>query len=321
MANMVWLGGGCGAGKTTLARRLAYRYDLRLWPVDAYSYAHQRRATIEPGWPVVRAAAGLDFTERWLAPSPHDQLARFLGYAAEQFAMLADDLAALPDRTLTIVEGPQLLPAQVAASGGAALWLIPTPARIRRSRRQRGVAGPADEATQRRVLDTLIDRDVLLAEHLGTQVRAIGGDCVEVDEDADWDRLTDLVAEHFGLPPTPTATGADGIAGRTDGAGSAGAADGAGPVGAADGAGPVGAADGAGPVGAADGDTRQRLRQAENAAVLANLTAHRDWIGATKPLAGPFVCECTRLGCAVEARIDIEDYRARADPLVLCGDA
>jgi adenylylsulfate kinase-like enzyme len=25
--NVLWLGGGCGAGKTTTARRLAYRFD------------------------------------------------------------------------------------------------------------------------------------------------------------------------------------------------------------------------------------------------------------------------------------------------------
>jgi hypothetical protein len=61
------------------------------------------------------------------------------------------------------------------------------------------------------------------------------------------------------------------------------------------------------------------LRRAENAAVLANLTAHRAWIGTTAPLAGPFGCECTRLGCAAEADIDIDDYRARTGPLVLCG--
>jgi hypothetical protein len=304
MANVVWLGGGCGAGKSTLARRLAYRHDLRLLPVDAYSYAHERRATTEPGWPVMRAAAGLEFTERWLSAPVHDQLVRFLGYAAEQFAMLADHLAALPDRTLTLVEGPQLLPAQVAAHGGAAIWLIPTPARVRRSRRQRGFTGPADQPTLDRVLDTLIDRDVLLAEHLRAQTRAFGGDAVEVDDDADWDRLTELVAARLGLPATPA---------------DAAPAHGAGRVGAADGAGRVGAAVSTGRVGAADGDARQRLRRAENAAVLANLTAHRAWIGTTAPLAGPFGCECTRLGCAAEADIDIDDYRARTGPLVLCG--
>jgi hypothetical protein len=304
MANVVWLGGGCGAGKSTLARRLAYRYDLRLVPVDAYSYAHERRAATEPGWPVMRGAAGLDFTERWLSASTHDQLVRFLGYASEQFAMLADELAALPDRTLTLVEGPQLLPAQVTAHGGAAIWLIPTPAQVRRSRRHRGFTGPADRATLGRVLNTLIDRDVLLAEHLRAQTRAFGGAAVEVDDDADWDRLTDLVAARLGLPATPAGTDTADVAGR---------------VGAADDAGRVGAADGVVRVGAADGDTRQRLRRAENAAVLANLTAHRAWIGTTAPLAGPFVCECTRLGCAAEADVDIDDYRARTGPLVLCG--
>ncbi|BCJ35426.1 hypothetical protein Athai_29290 [Actinocatenispora thailandica] len=306
MADVVWLGGGCGAGKSTLARRLAYRYDLRLWPVDAYSYAHQRRATTEPGWPVMRAAAGLDFAARWLSGSVDDQLVRFLGYAAEQFTMVADDLAALPDRTLTLVEGPQLLPAQVAASGGAAMWLLPTPRQVHRSRRQRRFAGLADQATLDRVLGTLIDRDVLLAEHLRRQVGAIGGYLVDVDVDTDWDRLADVVAGRLGLRATPPPPDRN--------------ADGVPRAGAAGGVSRVGAPDGVSRAGAADGAARQRLRRAENAAVLANLTAHRAWTGTTTPLRGPFACECTRLGCAAQTSLDIDDYRARTGPLVLCAD-
>ena len=40
MANVFWLGGGCGSGKTTIARVLSRRLDLRLSPVDGYTCAH-----------------------------------------------------------------------------------------------------------------------------------------------------------------------------------------------------------------------------------------------------------------------------------------
>jgi len=40
MANVFWLGGGCGSGKTTIARVLIRRLDLRLYPVDGYTCAH-----------------------------------------------------------------------------------------------------------------------------------------------------------------------------------------------------------------------------------------------------------------------------------------
>lgn len=44
--SLFWLGGGCGAGKTTVATALARRLDLRLYPVDAYGYEHAARAAI-----------------------------------------------------------------------------------------------------------------------------------------------------------------------------------------------------------------------------------------------------------------------------------
>jgi len=39
MANVFWLG-GCGSGKTTIARVLTRRLDLRLYPVDGYTRAY-----------------------------------------------------------------------------------------------------------------------------------------------------------------------------------------------------------------------------------------------------------------------------------------
>jgi|GEM_PF-365357 len=270
MASVVWLGGGCGAGKSTLARRLAYRYDLRLYPIDAYGYAHQRRAETEPGWPVQRAAAGLDFADRWLRPSVPDQVTRFLDHARERFAMVCGELDALPDVPLTLVEGPQLLPGSVAARGGPAVWLIPTARQVRRSRQRRGFAGPADPATCARVLETLIERDQLLADRLRGEVP---GAYLDVDVTADWDRVAGWIADRLRLADGPRAV---------------------------------------------DGHQRQALRRDENAAVAANLTAYGDWVGAA-PMPGPFVCECTTLGCAAQATMTAADYRARSGPLLLCG--
>jgi hypothetical protein len=40
---MLWIGGGQGAGKTTLAWRLSRANDLPLHPVDLWAYDHQAR--------------------------------------------------------------------------------------------------------------------------------------------------------------------------------------------------------------------------------------------------------------------------------------
>ena len=64
MANVFWLGGGCGSGKTTIARVLSRRLDLRLYPVDGYTYAPAERSK-GGGFPLNRAAAEMTPQQRW----------------------------------------------------------------------------------------------------------------------------------------------------------------------------------------------------------------------------------------------------------------
>ncbi|MGN6331995.1 MAG: hypothetical protein ACTHOD_10135 [Motilibacteraceae bacterium] len=40
---MFWVGGDPGAGKSTVARRLAHELDLLLHPIDAHRYDHVDR--------------------------------------------------------------------------------------------------------------------------------------------------------------------------------------------------------------------------------------------------------------------------------------
>src|SRR6187402_458986 len=111
--HVLWLGGGCGAGKTTLARRLAYRFDLRLYPVDAYGFAHERRATPQ-AHPTMTYLAGLDYRDRMVTPTTEQRVHNFVGYATERFGMIAEDLGALSGGPLVLAEGPSLLPELVA---------------------------------------------------------------------------------------------------------------------------------------------------------------------------------------------------------------
>lgn len=111
-----------------MARRLAYRFDLRLYPVDAYGFAHEARAT-PMTHPMVTYLAGLDFKARMVTATVKQRVEHFVGYASERFDMIVEDLAAVADGPLVLAEGPFLLPELVApalASTGRAVWLLPT---------------------------------------------------------------------------------------------------------------------------------------------------------------------------------------------------
>jgi dephospho-CoA kinase len=68
-----WIGGGRGSGKTTVARALAARHGLRIFPVDAFWYGHSARLNAAQ-----RLAGQLDEPEltpdqQWLGQTPEEQ--------------------------------------------------------------------------------------------------------------------------------------------------------------------------------------------------------------------------------------------------------
>jgi hypothetical protein len=211
--HVIWIGGGCGAGKSTVARALADRFDLQLYAVDAYSYAHEDRAAAG-GYPVMRELSMMDYEHRWVQPDAAEQCDRFVRYSAERFAMVLDDLAAMPTTSLIVAEGPGLLPSLVLdhlASSRHALWMLPSTEFTRRSRVARGAAGPAERATVEAVLRRTIERDHLLT----TATRRILSEHdlagLEVDGARSLAATEELVIEHFApiLAARPRPTGAD----------------------------------------------------------------------------------------------------------------
>jgi hypothetical protein len=44
IAHALWIGGATGAGKTTVARRLAQRWGLRIYSSDNWTWVHRDRA-------------------------------------------------------------------------------------------------------------------------------------------------------------------------------------------------------------------------------------------------------------------------------------
>jgi len=192
-----WLGGGSGSGKTTVALAVARQLDLRLYPVDGYTYTHARRA--ESGaYPLAKAVNAQTPAQRQEG-APAELARRFAATSAERLTMILDDVRALGDGPTVLIEGPQLFPELVAPLLGSpdhGLWLLPSPDFARRSIARRYAQVP--EALERRY-----ERDVLLTELNRRQAATLRLPVLEVDGtrpvDVSIARVSDRIARLPGL--------------------------------------------------------------------------------------------------------------------------
>ena len=92
---MLWVGGVAGAGKTTVARRLARRHGLRRYNPDAQTWNHLAKA-LAKGNPAAQRFAGMSPAERASA-APED-----IDYGRDP--MILSDLRSLPAAPLVVAE-------------------------------------------------------------------------------------------------------------------------------------------------------------------------------------------------------------------------
>ena len=205
---MRWLGGGSGAGKSTIAARLAAENGLRLFRTDDAIQRHVARADPRRH-PLAHAFAAMGMDERWLRRSPAEMLATFHGYQGELFELIVEDLFALPSEPPILVEGFRLLPRLVApllrepAGSGQAVWLIPTPAFRRAVFEARGTAwhGAYRTLEPARALENLLARDALFTDQIEQDARAAGLPIVQVEIGDPIDSTVDRVRQALDLPP------------------------------------------------------------------------------------------------------------------------
>lgn len=124
-----WIGGGSGAGKSTIGRHLAVRYGLGIYATDDVMLDHARRSTSEQA-PRLSRFMKMGMDERWLGQSPEAMLDRFHWFRGEAFDLIVEDLLyQTSSEPGVIAEGFRLLPHLVApllADPGRAVWLLPT---------------------------------------------------------------------------------------------------------------------------------------------------------------------------------------------------
>ncbi|MFE2675017.1 hypothetical protein [Streptomyces hygroscopicus] len=204
LRHVLWLGGGSGAGKSTIARRLADRYGWRLYATDDVMGDHAARTTAEEA-PFLHRFIAMDMDQRWVNRSPEVMLETFHWFRGEGFALIVEDLLRLPPEPRVIVEGFRLLPHLVKpllAAPEHAVWLLPTPAFRHSAIRRRSVAGEgfvARTSDPARAGRNLAERDRMFTARLREETERLRLRSIEVDTAMSEDDLDRRVTAAFGL--------------------------------------------------------------------------------------------------------------------------
>lgn len=201
LRHVYWLGGGSGAGKSTIARRLANEHGLQLYATDDVMQDHGSRTTPEDA-PRLTGFIAMDMDERWLNRSPETMLETFHWFRGEGFDLIVEDLLGLRDVPV-IAEGFRLLPHLVEplAAPGHAVWLLPSPAFRRAAFESRGalwsIAGKTTDPEK--ALSNLLERDRMFTDRLRQETTRLGLPAIEVDAAVTEGDLADRVAKAWGF--------------------------------------------------------------------------------------------------------------------------
>lgn len=203
LSHVYWIGGGSGAGKSTIARRVAERHGLRLYATDDVMPDHARRCA--PGdAPLLAAFAAMDMDERWLNRSPQTMLETFHWFQGEGFHLIIEDLLRLPMHPGVIVEGFRLLPRLVKpllADLRHAVWLLPTPEFRRAAFDSRGTLWEIARKTSdpERALANLLERDRMFTDRLEQEATHLELRVIAIDPAMTEAGLAAQMTEAFGL--------------------------------------------------------------------------------------------------------------------------
>lgn len=203
LRHVYWIGGGSGAGKSTIARRLADRHGLRTYATDDAMSDHDGRYRPQDA-PLLSRFKGMDMDERWVNRSPETMLESFHWFNGELFSLVVEDLLHLPVEPGVIAEGFRLLPRLVKpllGRHGHAVWLLSTPEFRQAAFASRGSLWNIASKTSQpeRALRNLLERDRMFTELLAAETKRLDLPAIEVGTTLTEDDLTGRVAEILGL--------------------------------------------------------------------------------------------------------------------------
>ncbi|MGV9245379.1 hypothetical protein [Streptomyces sp. NPDC003710] len=209
LRHVYWIGGGSGAGKSTIARRLADHYGWHLYATDDVMSEHARRTTPKEA-PFLHQFMAMDMDERWVNRSPDTMLETFHWFRGEGFGLIVEDLLRLPPEPCVIVEGFRLLPHLVKpllAVSSQAVWLLPTPEFRQTAIQSRATPGEGfiwKTSDPERAGRNIAERDHAFVKRLYEETKRLGLHAIEADTTMTEDDLAKRVTEAFsGRRSTP----------------------------------------------------------------------------------------------------------------------
>ena len=189
LSHVLWIGGGQGSGKSSIARALSRRFDLQLYVIDHRVWVH------EPRMPETEFRT-LSMDERWVDATPRQMLDWFVTTSRHRFRLVLEDLAALPPSPVAIVEGPQLFPTSVSAvlrQADQALFLIPNLDEQRERLLARGpILGTSDGLRARA---NATERDLMITQRFSWEAGDLRLTALQVD--APLNEMIERATEHF----------------------------------------------------------------------------------------------------------------------------
>jgi hypothetical protein len=189
LSHVLWIGGGQGSGKSSIAQALSRQFDLQLYMVDRRVWVH------EPRMPATEFGS-LSMDERWVEAAPARMVDWFVTTSRHRFRLVLEDLAGLPPSPLAIVEGPQLFPTSVAAvlrEPDHALFLLPDPDAQRERLLARGPMPGTSDGIRARANAT--ERDLMITRRFGWEAADLRLKTLTVD--APLDEMIERAVEHF----------------------------------------------------------------------------------------------------------------------------
>jgi 2-phosphoglycerate kinase len=204
LQHVYWIGGGSGAGKSTIARRIAAQHNLQLYSTDDTMADHARRSTPEDA-PLLHRFMAMDMDERWLNRSPKILLETFHWFQGEGFDMIVEDLLSFPPEHTVVAEGFRLLPRLVKpllSASNHAVWLLPVPEFRQEVIENRGGSAwgfLAKTSDPERALRNLLERDRMFTDILREETARLGLRATEVDGTMTEEDLMKRVTTMFGL--------------------------------------------------------------------------------------------------------------------------
>lgn len=198
------IGGGSGAGKSTIARRPADRHGRHVYATDDVMHEHTHRTTRAQA-PLLHDFMLMDMDERWVNRSPEVMLSTFPWFLGEAFDLIVEDLLCLPAQPCVVVEGFRLPPRLVEplpAASERGVRLLPAPAFRRAAFESRSVPGGGfvrKTSDPSRAARNLAARDHLFTQHIDQEAERLRLRTVRVDTGMTQDALVEQVTAAFRL--------------------------------------------------------------------------------------------------------------------------